>query len=120
MAAGWGPAGMALWRAAQPVSYEPVALYNDGFAAGEPDVEAIRKGERADNALPTSALALVLWVDLFCVQAGDRLRFRIIAPDGKVVLDEEQTIEKTRARRFVFMGKKRTPQAWPPAPTRAS
>ncbi len=113
MAAGCGPAGTVLWRAGQPVSYEPVAFYNAGFAAGEPNVEAIRKGERTEGPLPSTVPALVLWVDMLGVQAGDQLRFRIVGPDEKMVLDEEQTIEKTQARRFAFMGKKRAPQPWP-------
>ncbi|MEW6541995.1 MAG: M23 family metallopeptidase [Nitrospirota bacterium] len=109
---GCGFAGTMLWRTSAPVPYEEVALYNAGFASSKPSVEMIRSGLREDGPFPATAPALVLWVDLFGVQAGDRLRFRITGPDGKAVLEEEEQIEKTQARRFVYVGKRRKDKSW--------
>lgn len=112
-AAGCGQAGKSLWRADLSVPYEEVALYNAGFSADKPDLAAIRRGEVEDGPLPSTAPALVLWVDIFGVEAGDRLAFRVIGPDGKLVLEEEQKIEKTQARRFAYVGKRLKKDAWP-------
>jgi len=78
MIAGCGKDGKPLWRAEQPIDYEPVALYNVGFATDEPDIEAVRSGKRDDGPFPATAPALVLWADIFGVEMGDRLLFRIV------------------------------------------
>ena len=85
--AGCGIEGKSLWRAAAHVSYEDVALYNAGFSDGKPDVEAIRGGNVQSVSLPPTAPALVLWVDILGVQSGDQVRFRILGPDGRVILE---------------------------------
>lgn len=54
-----------------------------------------------------------LWVDMFGVRAGDRLHFRITGPDGRPLVDSVQPIERTQARRFVFVGSRRQAAAWP-------
>jgi murein DD-endopeptidase MepM/ murein hydrolase activator NlpD len=103
-----------LWGKDQSVPYEEVALYNAGFSTEKPDLAAIRKGQREDaGSLPAIAPALILWVDMFGVEAGDRLTFRITGPDGKVIFEQEQPVEKRQARRFAFMGKKREANPWP-------
>ena len=112
-ASGCGQEGQALWGAGLFLPYEEVVLYHAGFAADRPDPAAIRKGEGLDGLLSASAPALVFWVDIFGVEAGDRLRFQITGPDGKPVLEEEQPIEKTQARRFAYVGKRLKAETWP-------
>jgi murein DD-endopeptidase MepM/ murein hydrolase activator NlpD len=115
--AGCGLAEKSLWRADAHVSYEDVALYNAGFSAGQPDVETIRRGRVPDQPLSPTSPALILWVDVFGVQSGDRIRFRITGPDGtdgRVILDKEERVDRTQARRFVFAGQRRRTDAWSP------
>ena len=112
MKAGCGLEAKPSWRSDQGVAYEEVALYNAGFATGKPDIEAIRNGVRNDGPLQENVPALVLWVDIFGVQAGDRLRFLISGPKGEAMLDHEQEVEKTQARRFVFAGKSAPKRGW--------
>ncbi len=95
------------------MSYEEVALYNAGFATGKPDIAAIRNGKHEDGPLAASSPALVLWVDIFGVEAGDKLWFRITGPDGKLAFEHVEPIEKTQARRFVFAGPRLKTDAWP-------
>jgi hypothetical protein len=113
MSAGCQVQAKPLWARDESIPYEEVALYNAGFAAGKPDLEAIRKGRQDDGPLPASAPALTLWVDIFGVEAGDRLQFRITGPDGQPVLEQEQQVEKRQARRFAFSGKRRQAAGWP-------
>ncbi|MBK6286933.1 MAG: M23 family metallopeptidase [Gammaproteobacteria bacterium] len=110
--AGCGIAAPALWQG--DIEYEQVALYNAGIAAGVPDIDAIRQGKGGGQSLDPEAKALVIWVDMLGVQAGDRLRLRIVAPDGTSVVDSEQTLEKTQARRYVYVGARRRNTHWAP------
>lgn len=112
--AGCGGEQKPLWLAEAHVAYEDVALYNGGFAGGQPDMEAIRSGRVPGGLLPPTVTALVLWVDIFGVRAGDRVRFRIINPDGRVVLDKEESVSRTQARRFIFAGQLLHAVAWAP------
>jgi hypothetical protein len=110
--AGCGLEGKPLWQADAHVAYEDVALYFAGFAGSVPDVEAIRSGRMQDGFLPPTAAALFLWVEMLGVQAGDQVRFRITGPDGHMMLDKEERVDRTQARRFMFMGERRQAPAW--------
>ena len=112
--AGCGIEGKPLWRVDAHVVYEEVALYNAGFSGEKPDVEAVRGGSVQNTSLLPTAPALVLWVDAFGVQSGDLFRFRILGPDGRVILDKEEPVGRTQARRFLFAGQRRQATAWPP------
>lgn len=109
-----GCGGMAnsLWRADAGMDYEDVALYNAGFSEGPPAIEAIRNGERLDTPMGEAASSLVLWVDMFGVQAGDRVLFSIRDPAGRVVHRSEQIVDRTQARRYAFSGLKRPAAGW--------
>lgn len=113
MIAGCGKDGKPLWRADQRIEYEPVSLYNVGFATGKPDIEAIRSGKREDGPLAATSPALVLWVDMLGVEAGDRVQFRIMGPDGKPLLEQESPVDRTQARRFAFAGSRPKTGGWP-------
>ena len=101
----------SMWRI--PVDYEEVALYNAGFSGGTPNIDAIRGGKQDPQPMSARVIALSFWVDIFGVEAGDRIKLEIMGPDGKPVVEHEQQIEKPQARRFLFAGKKRTLPAWP-------
>jgi hypothetical protein len=110
---GCGKVGAPLWRTDPPTEYEDAALYHVGFSDGPPDIEKVRNGTMAKgNLLPTSP-ALVLWVDMFGAQTGDRLTFHVVGPDGRLVLEHETIIDRTQARRFEFAGVRRTTDQWP-------
>ena len=110
--AGCSGQGHSLWRDLR-ITYEDVALYHAGFASEEPQIDAIRGGHAVAEQLSADAAALILWVDLFGVQAEDQLRFRITAPDGRVMLDRVLPIDRTQARRFMFAGLRRQSPQWP-------
>jgi len=112
-AAGCGGQERPLWRADAHAGYEEAALYNAGFWDETPDVEAIREGKRLEGTLTATSPALVLWVDIFGIRAGDRVRFRIDGPDGRLVLDKEEQIHRTQARRFIYAGRRRQGNVWP-------
>ncbi|HEX3203965.1 MAG TPA: M23 family metallopeptidase [Nitrospiraceae bacterium] len=102
-----------IWRTDAHVAYEEVALYNAGFWNGEPDVDVIREGREQDESLPPTSKALVLWVDILGIQAGDRVHFRMSGPDGQVILDKDERVDRTQARRFIYAGRRLQTSAWP-------
>jgi len=111
--AGCGLEGKPLWQADAHAVYEDVALYNAGFAGSIPDEEAIRSGRMQDESLPQTAAALFLWVEMFGVQAGDQVHLRITGPDGHMMLDKEERVDRAQARRFMFAGERRQVYGWP-------
>lgn len=111
---GCGHADPSMWRANQPVLYEPFALYHAGIAGNAPPIDAVRAGSIGDQLASATSAALVLWVDMLGVVAGDRVRFHLTGPDGLVVLDHETTIPKTQARYFAFAGARRHTDIWRP------
>lgn len=111
---GLGP--KPLWRegALAKLGGTTTALYNAGFATAAPKPRAAREGLLGATKLPRDAPALVLWVDMFWVEAGDVLGFRIRGPEGDTIVKRAAKIKKTQARRFTFVGKKRKQGLWPP------
>ncbi len=112
--AGCGVEGKPLWRSEAHAFYEEVALYNAGFSSEKPRARAIREGREASTMLPPTAPELFLWADILGVQAGDRVRFRIVGPGGEEILDGEKLIGRTQARRLIFAGRGLQREAWPP------
>jgi hypothetical protein len=112
-ACGLGP--NPLWqKAALAQLMRPMtAVFNAGFHDAKPDARAARDGLLAAAALPRNAGALVLWADMYWVEAGDVLAFRIVGPDGKPIFHNSARIEKTQARRFAFAGRQRRAETWP-------
>jgi murein DD-endopeptidase MepM/ murein hydrolase activator NlpD len=104
----------ALWDepARAALAYQPSAIYNAGFSGGPPDADRIRRGAH-DPEAARKAAALVLWADIFGVDAGDRLSLRILGPDGSVVVENARTLDRRQIRRFEFAGKRTPAGAWP-------
>ncbi len=93
--------------------YRPTALYNGGFAATAPKPKAMRDGRYRDKVLPRKSPALVLWVDMFAVKAGDELMLAVTGPNGETILKYSKTIKKTQARRYAYAGVRRKTPLWP-------
>ena len=93
-----------LW--ATPVAYQPTALLNDGFAEAAPDKTQMRNTPTNLTTLPVIAPALLYWVDIMNLRAGDVLTLTITAPDGQVFAARTITHEKPLAAYFGFIGKR--------------
>ena len=113
-----GPGGNPLWNAETlaKLPYGPSALYMAGFADEKPQHQKARGGAYRDITISRTAPALVLWVDMFQVCAGDKLTMAIIGPNGKTMHKNIRTMKRNRARAFSFSGKKRKKGAWPTGP----
>ena len=110
-----GPGSEPLWRAdvMAGLGYQPVVLTNAGFATAPPEWQQVRRGDYHADSLPVSAPALVLWVEGYWVEAGDRVRFELSGPDGAPVVDRTVDLDRGWRRWFQFMGARRPGDAWP-------
>jgi hypothetical protein len=110
-----GPGSEPLWRAdvMARLGYQPVVLTNAGFATARPEWQQVRRGDYHADSLPVSAPALVLWVEGYWVEAGDRVRFELSGPDGAPVVDRTVDLDRGWRRWFQFMGARRPGDAWP-------
>ncbi|BBK33295.1 peptidase M23-like protein [Stella humosa] len=105
-----------LWHpdVAAALPYKAGAVHIAGIAAGKPDLKKARAGELATASLPADTDMLVVWTEVYNVVTDDTLQLRLLAPDGRVLLDSNQKIEKDQARIFRSVGRKRPGAAWPP------
>lgn len=113
--AGCGPGANPLWAAEvlDLLTYQPVLVTNAGFATTAPNKDDVRRGWHRLSALPVASPALVLWIEGYWVEAGDRVTFRLRGPDGRSVVDHAIEIEKDQQRWLGFAGAPRPGAAWP-------
>jgi Peptidase family M23 len=110
-----GPGKTPLWRAdvMAELGYQPVVLTNAGFAPSAPEMADVVRGWHQQATLPTTAPALVLWVEGYWLAAGDRVRFTVSGPDGAPVVDRSVELDKGWPHWFQFVGARRPGDAWP-------
>ena len=112
-----------LWTAAAEAAlhYRPSALLGAGFAATAPTKVTLLDGQHRAAVLPRSANALVFWVRLIGLHPGDEEAFRVVAPDGRVLVDRRFVRREThKAQWHSFIGERRRGAAWPTGTYRAS
>jgi murein DD-endopeptidase MepM/ murein hydrolase activator NlpD len=114
-AADCGPGSKPLWAAGimEQLAYRPVVLTDAGFATAAPDKDDVRRGWHRLRALPLASPALLLWVEGYWIEAGDRVTFRLRGPDGGTVVDHAMTIEEGKQRWVGFAGVARPGASWP-------
>jgi hypothetical protein len=113
--AGCGPGANPLWAAEvmQRLSYQPVLLTDAGLATAAPDKDDVRRGWHRLPTLPVTSPALVLWVEGYWVQPGDRVTFRLRGPHGGSIVDHAMEIDKNQQRWLGFAGAARPGTGWP-------
>lgn len=109
--AGCGRPEKQAWAA--PMPYQPVSLYAAGFAPMVPDGDAIKNDASTPARLPRDSAGLVLWGTLFGAAPGDRVTLRVAAPDGHVLIENTQMIDRDQAWRMVALERKRPGGQWP-------
>lgn len=95
-----------------PPAYAPLLLTGSGFAGTQPSWQEVQEGRHAGPMLPVDSPALVIWTEGFALHAGDRLDYRITAPDGTVFFRDSRVEAKGQARFFRYVGKRRPPEGW--------
>lgn len=102
----------SLWSEEKLKSYRPFSIYAIGFHDAVPKFERIKKDTSSPDELPNNISALTFWISVFGVQKGDQITMKIIDPEKKVFAEKKMIQEKTRARQFLFIGKKNKTQSF--------
>ncbi|MCP8939176.1 M23 family metallopeptidase [Alsobacter sp. SYSU M60028] len=114
--------GQSLWAPtlSAALAYQPRAVLNAGFATGPVTMEAIEAGSAAPPKIDAKAEALVAFVRVIGLQAGDVSRITIFGPDGQQVMrNDAKPQERDQAQTMLFAGRKRPERGFAPGVYRA-
>ena len=80
-----------------------------------PGADGVRSGRyRKAGALDAGVPMLVFFAEVFGVSAGDTLELRLRGPDDATLVARRIPIVERQARRYAYVGVRRTAGAWPP------
>jgi Peptidase family M23 len=103
-----------LWspRAAQELAYQPSGVIAAGFTSDKPEAIAVRLQNESITQLPSTAPALVFWIDAYGVEAGDIEKVEIQDPNNASILQTQKEITKSALSWFSYFGKKSVALKW--------
>ena len=100
-----------LWT--QSINYTPTGLIDAGFSDSVPTQTQLWKGLNKNEPLVEGIPALVFWVHSYGVLNNDLEKWQLIAPDGTVAVEEENTLERPFRSWLTYIGKRNiTPGVW--------
>ena len=104
-----------LWSetAQKSLAYPGPQPFNIGFSSAVPNVEDVRAGTLQANTFSSESAAFVFWTESYSLLADDDVRLTLRGPDGDIMSDSRILIEKTLARYFRFVGRKKPTDGWP-------
>jgi Peptidase family M23 len=105
-----------LWRddAARHLTYLASGVLNAGFAAVEPSLRGIERGDYLDHP-PDRRSSLWFYVRMFGLHAGDRQRLRVFGPAGRLVMEwTTEPAESTETLWLQPIGREAPDAGWPP------
>lgn len=93
-----------LWEEELP--YIDTAILSAGFSNAPPARDSLEAPLVPAQQLPTTSPALILWVEVMGIRAGDVIAMRITAPDGSTIINTNTPMRDTKAVFFQYTGKK--------------
>ena len=106
-----------LWKfsAAAKLGYRSSGMISSGFAPRKPGLADIERGVFSGNRGRTDTKSVVYWVQLYGLQAGDRMELIVVGPDQSVLTKHRKVHKGThKAQWFSFVGKNRPEnRMWP-------
>lgn len=98
-----------LWK--DDISYTGTHLLKFGFSDAPQTLDSI---EEANSPLLSSkSKALLFWANVVDIRRGDRQEIAIRKPDGRLLVENSQTIKKSKVNWLSYVGKKRPQGGWP-------
>ncbi len=111
-----GTAGTPLWQpeALAALPYRPIELLRAGVSAIRPTRAGAAEGRFDEHAAASSAERLYFWAEIKGLQAKQRLRLTLFAPDGRrIATRATPPMDRHKARFFVFVASRRKAATWP-------
>jgi hypothetical protein len=108
--------GRSLWAASlrEQMQYRPREAIDFGFAAVAPTMDLVEAGDLDKHPVTSGSDALVAYVRVIGLQAGDQQSLVVQGPAGVAfVTNNLPTLDRDKAQFIVIAGKKRTEAAWP-------
>ncbi|ELS04452.1 metalloendopeptidase-like membrane protein [Xenococcus sp. PCC 7305] len=101
----------SLWS--EPLDYKPTGLMSAGFAPKQPTQTEIWSGLYKETQLSADIPILAFWVHAYGVLSGDVEKWTLIAPNGKVVYNEDGALERSYRSWLAYIGKRKIfPGVW--------
>ena len=104
-----------LWsgEASKQLAYQPTGLLTAGFSIVVPEAEQARLGSYDQSNISQDSPALIFWADVFGTLKGDIQQVSITKPDGTLLIENRDILEKNNIAWFMFTGKRRPKPVWP-------
>ena len=99
----------SIWQ--QPLSYKPTGVIRSGFADSAPTMDDLWSGKFYDTTLPGNSPALIFWVQIYGVLAGDQEHYQLFAPNGEGVIDNKKEIKSANKTWMGYVGKRNNSQS---------
>ena len=111
-----GMATRPLWspKALSALPYDPTDVLSAGLATSRVDISSAREGQYDDIILTTDSAAIIMWVDIFGAERGDKQHFELVGPNGETIFENTKRLEKHNIAWFTWAGHRKPDQGWQP------
>ena len=92
----------SLWQ--ESLDYVPTGLIRAGFSSQPPEQTQLWQGKYQDSELSSDSAALIFWVHSYGVLQGDREQWQLITPDGDIVVDRENNLDRSYRSWVSYVG----------------
>ncbi len=99
------------YRWKEKIEYTGTRLLKSGFSDRTQTLNSIEEGIRPP--LTTDSDILLFWANVVGIQSGDRQEMIISRPDGSILAENRQSVEKSKVNWLSYAGSKRPPGGWP-------
>lgn len=94
--------------------YHDAFVLNHGFIDGPIDLDAIETGEIEANRPTAQSAALLAYIRVVGLKAGDVQHMMITNPDGTILIDKVfARLDRPKAQNSLYIGQKRPTEVWP-------
>ncbi len=101
----------SLWS--ESLDYTPTGLIRAGFAPKPPTQTELWQGLYKDNQLSADIPTLIFWVHAYGVLQGDVEKWKLMAPNGQVVLNQDNVLDRSYRSWLSYTGKRTiVPGVW--------
>jgi len=105
--------GGSLWAeaVADQLRYKPTVVLNFGFTDAPPSLDSVEEGSL--RAVTNNAPALIAYVRVIGLRAGDTQQLTLRSPSGRILAERSfKPVERHKAQSLAFVGRRRPATEW--------
>lgn len=88
-------------------AYKPHIVYNVGVSSEIPTLIDIRNEKYKSNRVPSDSNAIIIWLDMFHVEAGDYIDISAKTANNISLINQKIMIDTPNAKKLLYVGKKK-------------